>query len=328
MTLEQIDLFNLIRAHYHDDFALLGGSQDAVDAFDDGQFVSPLGVEGLHQIGNLASNLRLYHALGARYVSLTHNCHNAFADAALLEGPNRVAKPKWGGVSKQGRAMIKEMNRIGMIVDLAHTRYVGHLFFFAFLWIIPPKLLTTQSSHDTQRDVLGGNAEWAGSEAPVMFSHSSVYALCPHPRNVKDEILDLAKARNAVVMINFSSDFISCVASDDVSGLPVSDPEHATVAHVVDHVVYIGERIGYDHVGIGSDFDGVMNLPTGLDDVSKFPALVAEMLRREVSNKDVVKVIGGNILRVWKQVEDVANKMQREGVPQLEDNLSDIHFDE
>jgi membrane dipeptidase len=264
-----------------------------------GQLISPLGVEGLHQIGNSAATLRQFYALGVRYATLTHNCGNRFADAALAESPLRKAAPVWGGVSPAGRLLIREMNRVGMIVDLAHT------------------------SVDTMRDVLGADGDkWEGSRAPVVFSHSSAYALCPHPRNVPDDVLDLVPRNRGLVMVNFNPEFISCVeAPDREDGLPETVPGNATLQQVVRHVLHIGERIGFEHVGLGSDFDGILEVPVGLEDVSKFPDLVAELLRQGVSDEDVAKVVGGNMLRVWGEVEAVAEKMQKAGEPVLEDEL-------
>ena len=197
--------------------------------------------------------------------------------------------------------MIKEMNRLGVLVDLSHV------------------------SVDTMLDVLGGiDKDWAGSAAPPIFSHSSAYALCPHPRNVPDEVLHLVKEKGSIVMVNFLPDFVSCVAADPPSenGLPVFDEKNSTLAHVVDHVVYIGELIGYEHVGIGSDFDGIGTTPKGLEDVSKFPELVGELLRRGVSDLDVGRIVGGNILRVWAEADRVALRMQEDGEVPLEDDLS------
>lgn len=124
-TLQQIDLINRLKGAYPDDFSGIVDSSNAKSAFENGQFISPLGIEGLHQAGNSVANLRLYHALGVRYATLTHNCHNKFADAALLENPLRKAEPRWGGVSDEGRRLIREMNRMGMFVDISHTRSVS-----------------------------------------------------------------------------------------------------------------------------------------------------------------------------------------------------------
>ena len=193
---------------------------------------------------------------------------------------------------------MKEMNRLGMIVDISHT------------------------SPDTMRDVLGaGKDGWEGSAAPVMFSHSSAFAICPHPRNVPDDVLHLVKQKNGIVMVNFEPDFISCTAPSSPSELPHTDFENATLEQVVKHVMYIGELIGYDHVGFGSDFDGIPHVPRGLEDVSKFPDLVAELLRQGVGDEDVRGVVGSHVLRVWEGVDGVAERMQREGVRPVEDAL-------
>ncbi|RDL41419.1 Dipeptidase [Venustampulla echinocandica] len=300
-TLTQIDLLARLQAAYPAHFSPPLNSSTALSAFKSGQLISPLAIEGLHQIGNSIANLRLYYSLGVRYATLTHNCHNIYADAALTEisrGGVEVSKPKWGGVSPAGKELVHEMNRLGMIIDLAHV------------------------SQDTMRDVLGGSSDWDGSAAPPIYSHSSAYALCPHPRNVPDDILQLVKKKNSIVMVNFAPDFISCVANpSNPSGLPDFYPTNSTLQQVVRHIMHIGELIGYDHVGIGSDFDGIGSTPTGLDDVSKYPDLVAELLRGGVSNEDAAKVVGGNILRVWRDVDKVAASMQKNGEKPLEDKL-------
>jgi len=209
------------------------------------------------------------------------------------------AKPAHGGVSKAGYELIHEMNRLGMIVDLSHT------------------------SPDTMRDVLTD-----ASSAPVIYSHSSAYALCPHPRNVPDSMLHLVKKKNSLVMINFSPDFVSCTASTtNPNGLPDFYPQNNTLEHVVDHIIYIGNLIGFDYVGLGSDFDGIESTPRGLEDVSKFPALVSELLGRGVSDEEAAKVVGGNILRVWKDVDAVAAEMKRKGVRPVEDRLPGVRFE-
>lgn len=194
----------------------------------------------------------------------------------MSNGSTIKAKPLHGGVSMRGRSLIKEMNRMGMLVDLSHV------------------------SADTMRDVLIGEHngkhtdDWTGSLAPPIFSHSSAQAICPHPRNVPDDILQLVKKRNSVVMINFNPGFVSClpVADNSTTGVPEFYPPNSTLQHVVKHIRHIGELIGYSHVGIGTDFDGIEEVPIGLEDVSKFPDLVAELLRQGVSEKDVIKIIG------------------------------------
>ncbi|KAE8442633.1 hypothetical protein EG329_002990 [Mollisiaceae sp. DMI_Dod_QoI] len=300
-TLTQIDVLTRLQAAYPKDFSPQVNSSTALKAFKSGQLISPIIIEGLHQIGNSLSNLRHYHSLGVRYATLTHNCHNKYADAAITEnshGEAERSKPYWNGVSDAGKELIREMNRLGVIVDLSHV------------------------SPDTMRDVLIGKDGWEGSAAPIMFSHSSAYTICPHPRNVPDDILHLVKEKNGIVMVNFAPDFVSCVANTSKpSGIPDFFPTNNTLEHVVTHIMHIGELIGYDHVGLGSDFDGIPSTPKGLDDVSKYPDLVAEMLKRGISDEDAAKIVGANILRVWKDVDAVALEMQKAGVNPVEDNL-------
>ncbi|PNS17696.1 hypothetical protein CAC42_3091 [Sphaceloma murrayae] len=309
-TLEQLDLYNRLGILYPTYFTLTPNATAAEAAFASGSLISPLAIEGLHQIGNSAATLRLYHALGVRYATLTWNCHNIYADAAVVfnsAGNTVVAPPLHHGVSTAGRALIHEMNRLGMLVDLSHV------------------------SPDTMRDVLYGNhdtsapPEWHGSLAPPIFSHSSVKALCPHPRNVPDDVLHLLKKRNGVVMINFAPDFISCrtrEGEDPEASVPDFVDETNTLVQVVRHVMYVGELIGYDHVGLGTDFDGIPNTPRGLEGVDKFPDLVAELLRRGVSEQDAGKVVGRNVLRVWREADEVAARMAKEGWLPLEDDVA------
>jgi membrane dipeptidase len=300
-TLAQIDLIRRLQAIYPDVFSppTLKSSQALSFFHDKKSLVSPISIEGLHQISQTspASTLRVYHTMGVRAATLTWNCHNAFADAALIPsnetGKTIPAPPHRGGLTPAGRKLIKEMNRAGMLVDLSHTSY----------W--------------TQKAVLTENT----SRAPVMFSHSSAFTICQHPRNVHDDILDLVKATNSIVMINFTPEFISCLPPPDPSVLPEFYPQNNTLHQVARHVVYVGERIGYDHVGFGSDFDGTFMTPKGLDGVDKFPDLVAELLRMGVSDADASKIVGGNILRVWRAVEHVSKKMFDEGVLEMEDEV-------
>jgi len=299
-TLSQIDVIKRLQSAYPAHFSSPPNGTTALSAFQNGQLISPIAIEGLHQIGNSFSTLRNFYDLGVRYATLTHNCHNKYADAALIELPGGgVAKatPMWGGVSPAGRKLIHEMNRIGVIVDLSHV------------------------SQGTMRDVLGGGEDWDGSIAPIIYSHSSAYAVCPHPRNVPDDILQLVKTRNSVVMVNFAPDFISCVANaSNTNGIPDFYPQNSTLEHVVEHIKHIGELIGYDHVGLGSDFDGIGSTPQGLDDVSKYPDLVAELLRQGISDNNAKKIVGENLLRVWKDVDNVAKELQAKGEKPAEDD--------
>jgi membrane dipeptidase len=306
-TLEQIDLFQRLSEKYPDYFTLSRSAKEAEHAFADGKLISPLAIEGLHQIGNSLATLRLYHSLGVRYSTLTWNCHNKYADAAAvtIDGKFQASKPYHGGVSKAGQQLILEMNRLGMLVDLSHV------------------------SVDTMRDVLGGSPEkgWKGSIAPPIFSHSSAEAICPHPRNVPDDILQLVKKRNGLVMVNFSPDFISCKDVGDESGLPEYVKEDNNLEQVVKHITYIGNLIGYDHVGLGTDYDGIEDTPRGLEDVSKFPDLVTALLEKGVSAKDAAKIVGRNLLRVWHEADRVAAKLQKEMEP-VEESLGRIEWDD
>lgn len=229
-TLQQIDLVKRLIKNFPNDLQLTTSSRclstctrsrhyecgNEWRSHEKSPIFSMIGAEGLHQIGNSASTLRLYYELGVRYVTLTHGCNNKYADSAT--SPNG---PRWGGLSEDGKKMIKEMNRLGMLVDLSHV------------------------SADVMRDVLQGPS---ASRAPVMFSHSSAYALCPHPRNVPDDVLHLVRKNRGVVMVNFYNGFVSCG--------PGKTPEDATLSMVADHIEYIGKLIGWENVGIGSDFDG------------------------------------------------------------------------
>jgi membrane dipeptidase len=306
-TLGQLDLFYRLGQQYPKYFTPSRTARDAIQAFESGRLISPTAIEGLHQIGNSISTLRLYHQLGVRYATLTWNCHNKYADAALSTGANfvtTVAKPYWNGLSPAGRDLVKEMNRLGMLVDLSHV------------------------SQDTMRDVLigKGDGKWNGSLAPPIFSHSSAHAVCPHPRNVPDDILRLVKQRNSVVMVNFNPEFVSCLPGKSPSDLPEYIPANSTLNQVVRHIKHIGELIGYDHVGIGTDYDGITETPAGLEDVSKFPDLIAELLRQGISDKDVAKIAGRNVLRVWEEADTISKQLQKTMLP-LEDDLQNSWAD-
>lgn len=235
------------------------------------KIASLLGIEGLHQIGNSASVLRMYHSLGVRYATLTHTCHNIYADSEEPETPLH------GGLSKAGKSIVQEMNRLGMMVDLSHT------------------------SFETQRSAL------AVSAAPVIFSHSNAYALCNHTRNVPDDTLKKIKENDGIVMVTFYPAFLE------------NDPREASLNSVANHILYIGTMIGYRHVGIGSDFDGMGSGPVGLEDVSKYPDLIRELKKRGVSEEDISGIMGLNILRVLETVEHVSASMNL--VRPLEDDV-------
>lgn len=290
-TLSQIDLVHRLQAEYPSNFtpAITPLSSALTRFHSDRALISPISIEGLHQIPQSApmSTLRLYYSLGVRAATLTWNCHNAFADAALVtsKGKTVIVPYHRGGLTERGREVIREMNRLGMLVDISHTSY----------W--------------TQRAVLSNKT----SAAPVIFSHSSAFTLCQHPRNVQDDVLELVKKTNSLVMVNFSPDFISCLPPPDPLTIPEFYEKNNTLHQVARHIVYIGKKIGYDHVGLGSDFDGMSQLtPKGLEGVDKYPDLIAELLGMGVSDKDAGKIVGGNLLRVWRAAEEVAKKMQQE----------------
>ncbi|KAF4893401.1 Dipeptidase gliJ [Colletotrichum fructicola] len=223
-TLQQIDLIHLMIQMYPAHFALAKNAAEVLEVFSSGRIACMIGVEGLHQIGNSFSCLRLYRSLGVRYVTLTHNCSNPYADSA--------------------------------------ERVLGL------------------------------------SRAPVIFSHSSCYSLCPHLRNVSDNVLDSLKLNGGIIMICFLRELVS----------PINGGE-PSLQDVIDHIIYAGERIGYDHVGIGSDFDGMLKGPDGLDEVSDYPQLVAGLVSRGVSPDNIKRVIGLNILRVMEKVDSVSRTM-------------------
>jgi membrane dipeptidase len=302
-TIEQIDIVKRLVKAYPNDLALARTADDVVRIHKSGRVASLIGIEGGHQIGGSLAALRQFYELGARYMTFTHFKNNEFADSATDD-------PKYHGITDFGRTVIHEMNRLGMLVDLSHV------------------------SDDTMRDAL------KASRAPLIFSHSSARALDDHPRNVPDDILQLVAANGGVVMVNFYTGYVS----DDVrkrnaesaaeearlKSLYVGQPDKresamkawaaahpvpaVTVAQVADHVEHIAKVAGYDHVGIGGDLDGIGydEAPAGMNSVSGYPLLFAELIRRGWSDQNLAKLAGGNVLRVMRQAEAVATAMKDE----------------
>jgi membrane dipeptidase len=300
-TIEQIDVVKRMIKAYPNDLAFAGTADDVVRIHKTGKVASLIGIEGGHQIGGNLAALRLFYELGARYMTLTHFKNNEFADSATDD-------PKYHGINDFGRTVIHEMNRLGMLVDLAHV------------------------SDDTMRAAL------QASKAPVIFSHSSARALDDHNRNVPDDILKLTARNGGVVMVNFYSAYVSDAfrkwnaeeAAEEAraksldNGRPelrkaaiaawkVANPApRVTVAEVADHVDHVAKVAGYDHVGIGGDLDGIEAAPEGLGTVSGYPLLFAELIQRGWSDENLAKLAGGNVLRVMRQAEAVAASMKDE----------------
>jgi len=264
-TLEQIDVVHRMVRKYPDVLELAATAADVERIFKAGRIASLIGMEGGHAIDDSLATLRMFFAAGARYMTLTHSANVRWADAG-------TDKPRLGGLSRFGEEVVREMNRLGMLVDLSHT------------------------SPDTMRDAI------AVSEAPVIFSHSDARALNDHRRNVPDDVLRLLPTNGGIVMVTFVPGFL-------VKG------GKATLADVASHMDHVRTVAGPDHVGIGSDFDGIDSVPAGLEDVSKFPALTAELLRRGWPEQDVRKALGLNILRVMRRAEEVAARLQRAREP-------------
>ncbi|KAH8723048.1 membrane dipeptidase-domain-containing protein [Phaeosphaeriaceae sp. PMI808] len=272
-TLQQIDLIHRLMKEFPNHLTPAYSSHDVWANFRQSNTISSLiGIEGLHQIGNSASILRLYHQLGVRYATLTHTCHNKYADS---EEP---IVPLHHGLSPAGKNLIREMNRIGMMIDLSHT------------------------SEDTMLAAIDI------STAPLIFSHSNAFAICNHTRNVPDDVLFRLRDNGGIVMATFYPEFVRC-----------DDPRKASLSDVADHIVYIGQLIGYKHVGIGSDFDGMQEGPNGLQDVSRYPALIQHLLQRGVPDHDLEGIVGGNVLRVLELTEREARRLQ--DIKPLEDDV-------
>ena len=294
LMLEQIDVARRVIAKYSE-LRFARTASDARSAIAHGAIASLIGVEGGHAIENSLSILRAFAALGVRYMTLTHNVTTDWADAAL-------DAPRHGGLTPFGKQVIREMNRLGMCVDLAHA------------------------SPDTMRDALDA------SDAPVLFTHSGARALVDHPRNVPDEILARIPANGGIVMVPFVPSFVSAaVNADDDAIAEVQRRAHAahpsnaaaagaevvawrdaharpraTLADVANMIEHLRNVVGIDHVGIGSDFDGFDEATDGLEDVSAYPALFAELARRGWSDDDLAKLASENALRVLAHAEHAA----------------------
>lgn len=294
-TFEQIDVVRRLVAAHPDAFELAVTADDVVRIHRSGKIASLIGIEGGYSINDSLGLLRVFHAMGVRYMTLTHSTTTTWADSA-------TDAPKWGGLSPFGEAVVREMNRLGIMVDLSHV------------------------SEETMLDAL------RVSEVPVIFSHSSARGVTGHPRNVPDSVLRLLPEDGGVVMITFVPGFVaedvrawgsarsaeearlkslnpgspSAVTEGVAAWVAANPPPRADIADVADHIDHVRRVAGIDHVGLGGDFDGVSALPDGLGGVETYPALIAELYRRGWTDADVRKLLGENVLRVMRAVEAVA----------------------
>ena len=309
MTLEQIDLVKRMTAQYPADFAMAYSAADIRRIHKSRKIASLIGIEGGHQINNSLAVLRQMYDAGARYMTLTHSSNTSWADSA-------TDTPAHHGLTPFGVEVVREMNRIGMLVDLSHV------------------------SPDTMKAAL------AATQAPVIFSHSSARALVDHPRNVPDDVLRAVAANGGVVMVNFAPPYVSAdrnrweadhaaertrFDSPPFAGLYIGQPERAkaaltaweaqhpkpvtTLAQVADHVEHVRQVAGVDHVGLGSDFDGIPDAPVGLEGVDRYPALLEELMRRGWSDSDIAKLAGENLLRTLAAAEQVSLRLQGASKP-------------
>ena len=304
-TLEQIDAVHQMVGRYGDQLGFARTADELEAIFASGRIASLIGAEGGHSIGCSLAALRMLYVLGVRYLTLTHNDNVPWADSATDE-------PVSGGLSAFGVEVVREMNRIGMLVDLSHV------------------------SADTMRAAL------AVSEVPVMFSHSSARAVCDMARNVPDDVLETLRDKGGVCMVTFVPKFVSAAvalwtqeAAAAALEVGVKATDHiafgtfnaryrkhharpaATVDHVIAHIEHVREVAGVDHVGIGGDYDGTDALPLGLEDVSGYPRLFAALADRGWSDQDLVKLAGGNLLRVMRAAEAGARDLQATRGPSL-----------
>jgi membrane dipeptidase len=300
VQLEQIDLAHRL-IETHEELELVTTADELERVFAEGRIASMLGMEGGHVLNNSLANLRMFHRLGALYLTLTHGQSHDWADAV-------TDTPRHGGLSEFGREVVREMNRLGMLVDLSH---------------VSPAVM-----HDAL-DV---------SAAPVIFSHSSAMGVTRHARNVPDDVLDRLPSNGGIIMVTFVPIFINeqlrqwgparaaektrlqNLNPNDSNAIEVgmdvwlqANPQPvASLADVADHIDYIRDRVGTDHIGIGGDYEGFSTAPVGLEDVSTYPALIAELIRRGYSDKQLAGIIGNNALRVMREAEAVAKRLQAE----------------
>ncbi|KAM9366977.1 dipeptidase 1 [Symphorus nematophorus] len=259
-TLEQIDVIHRMCQKYPETFMFATSSQDIMDAFSKNKTASLIGVEGGHSIDSSLGTLRTMYHLGVRYLTLTHSCNTPWADNWRVDQGSDPSEHD--GLSPFGKQLIVEMNRLGMLIDLAH---------------VTVKVM---------------NQVLDMSKAPVIFSHSSAYSKCEHKRNVPDDVLKRVREKKGIVMVNFYNDYVTCSKT-------------ANLSDVADHFDHIKKVAGAEIIGFGGDYDGVTRLPEGLEDVSKVPNVVAELLRRNWTDEDVKAALGNNLLRVLRETEKV-----------------------
>ena len=267
-TMQQIEIVKAMLKRYPETFEQAATAADVERIVSAGRVASMMGVEGGYSIEEDPANLERLYAAGCRYMTLTHSKSLSWADSA-------TDKPRNGGLTEFGREVIREMNRLGMLVDLSHV------------------------SPETMKQAL------ATTQAPVIFSHSSARAICDHPRNVPDDVLPLVKQNGGVIMVNFYSAFI--VPTEQLK----RDRDAAgTIYDVVDHIDYLAKHCGVDHVGIGSDYDGVPRLPDQLESVAAYPRITQLLLERGYDRSAIHRILGGNVLRVLRQAEQVSARLK------------------
>ncbi len=276
---EQVGLFTRMIRRYADVLERAGSTDEIRKVFANGKIASLLGVEGGYAIEDSIEILSEWYEFGIRYLTLTCSKNTRWADAA-------TDTPEHHGLTTFGKALVEEMNRLGILVDLSHA------------------------AQRTVYDVL------EVTHAPVIFSHSSAHALTPHPRNVSDDILQQLAENKGIVMVTFVPKFVAKVHNSRASNSRAESGSatglsQATLSDVADHIDHIVEVAGIDHVGIGSDFDGFLTPTTGLEDVSNYPALFAELLRRGYSEDALKKIAGLNFLRVFENVEKIAHILNK-----------------